>query len=193
LIGAILAGGNARRFGGKPKGLEIVGGIRVIDRVAAALRVVTSELIVVSNDDQAEEWVPGARVVRDLRPERGSLVGIHAAIAGAKRPVLVVAWDMPFVTWELLALIRYRARRARYAVIPDSGGQLEPCCAWYSSAALPTVEALLDEGDLRLESLVRRLPSHEVVGVNEIAAVGDPAQLFTNVNSPEELARAVAR
>jgi molybdopterin-guanine dinucleotide biosynthesis protein A len=151
---------------------------------------VTSEVVVVSNDDDAAQWIPGARVYRDVRGERGSLVGIHAAIARARKPVLVVAWDMPFVTWELLALIRYRAKHAKYAVIPDSGGRLEPCCAWYAPAALPAIEAMLTDGEFRLEHLARRLPSHECVSAAEIAAVGDPAQLFLNVNSPEELARA---
>jgi molybdopterin-guanine dinucleotide biosynthesis protein A len=43
VIGAILAGGAGSRFGGMPKGLERVGGVRVIDRVATALRSVASE------------------------------------------------------------------------------------------------------------------------------------------------------
>ena len=38
---AILAGGHATRFGGKPKGLEKVGGERILDRVAQAVRAAT--------------------------------------------------------------------------------------------------------------------------------------------------------
>ncbi|MEY4608770.1 MAG: MobA-like transferase domain, partial [Gemmatimonadota bacterium] len=39
--GVILAGGGATRFGGRPKGLEVVAGERIIDRVARGLRMVT--------------------------------------------------------------------------------------------------------------------------------------------------------
>ncbi len=35
--GAILAGGGATRFGGGPKGLETVGGERILDRLAEVL------------------------------------------------------------------------------------------------------------------------------------------------------------
>ena len=38
--GVVLAGGLATRYGGRPKGLEHVEGVRIIDRVAAALRAV---------------------------------------------------------------------------------------------------------------------------------------------------------
>ena len=34
--GAIVAGGLATRFGGKPKGLEPVGGVRMLDRLVDA-------------------------------------------------------------------------------------------------------------------------------------------------------------
>ncbi|MDQ5839789.1 MAG: NTP transferase domain-containing protein, partial [Chloroflexota bacterium] len=35
--GAILAGGGATRFGGKPKGLELVGGERILDRLVRVM------------------------------------------------------------------------------------------------------------------------------------------------------------
>jgi len=57
-IGAIVAGGEAMRFGGAPKGLRRVGGDRIIDRVAAALGATTSELIIVSNAPEATHWIP---------------------------------------------------------------------------------------------------------------------------------------
>src|SRR5262245_20687843 len=107
--GAILAGGRSSRLGGRPKGLEVVAGVRIIDRVADALRAVVPELFVISNDPEADHWLPDAQVGRDIKTGRSSLVGIHAAISRAHAPVIVVAWDMPFITSGLLALIRDRA------------------------------------------------------------------------------------
>ena len=50
VVGAILAGGQATRYGGLPKGLELVRGVRIIDRVRAALEPVTDDLLLVAND-----------------------------------------------------------------------------------------------------------------------------------------------
>ncbi len=38
---AVLAGGTASRFGGRPKGLEKVGGVRILDRVVEVVTVAT--------------------------------------------------------------------------------------------------------------------------------------------------------
>jgi molybdopterin-guanine dinucleotide biosynthesis protein A len=188
-IGAIVAGGGAVRFGGTPKGLQRVGGVRIIDRIAAALRATTSELIVVSNAADAEQWIPGTRVCQDIRPERGSLVGIHTALICARGDVLAVAWDMPFVSAELLSLICER-RGTAAAVIPVSPSGDEPFCALYTPRCLPLIEAALDAGDLRLSHVLTQLPSVERISMSDIRVIGDPATLLFNVNTPEDLTRA---
>jgi molybdenum cofactor guanylyltransferase len=83
--GVILAGGQASRFGGRPKGLEIVQGQRVIDRVARALRYAlphaAGELLLIANDPAATQWLPAVPVVPDVRPGFGSLGGLLTALA----------------------------------------------------------------------------------------------------------------
>ena len=190
--GVILAGGAASRYGGLPKGLERVGGRRIIDRVAAALREVCDEVLLVANDPAAVGWLPGMRVGADLVPNAGGLGGIHAALHHAQSDVLVVAWDMPFVPWELLARLRELGDAADVAV-PESGSRrgVEPLCAFYASTCLPAIEQSLASGDLRVVGFhaqvrVARLPAVDV------AAFGDPELLFMNVNTPDDLARAEA-
>jgi len=191
LVGAIVAGGKAERFGGAPKGLHRVGGVRIIDRVAAALRAVVPELIIVSNASDAREWITGATVHADARPERGSLVGLHTAITNAPCAVLVVAWDMPFVSPALLELIRDRATD-KAAVVPEGPSGLEPLCALYTHDCLPFIEAALDAGDLRLSRLIAALPAVERIPARDIAPLGDPAMLLFNVNTPSDLSLAEA-
>lgn len=201
--GVILAGGAASRFGGAPKGLERVDGRRIIDRVAAALREVSDELLLVANAPDAHEWLPGVRQVADLRTGLGALGGLHAALAHAERDILLVAWDMPFVSAALLGELRRIAEggadeshhelafiRDADVVIPESDGSrrgVEPLCAWYSRRCLPAVERTLDAGDLRVigfheQVRVQRLP------VARVRDFGDPARLFSNVNTRAELA-----
>jgi molybdopterin-guanine dinucleotide biosynthesis protein A len=191
-VGAIVAGGGATRFGGVPKGLERVGGVRIIDRVAAALRAVVPELMVISNAPDAAQWLPGVPVHGDVRPERGSLVGLHTALTRAQADVLVVAWDMPFVSVPLLELIRDRPRGAALAIIPDGPRGLEPFCALYSRDCLPIIEAAIGAGDLRLSRLIASLPSIDRIPTPDIESLGDPTTLLFNVNTAEDLARAEA-
>jgi molybdenum cofactor guanylyltransferase len=192
LVGAIVAGGAAARFGGAPKGLHRVGGVRIIDRVAAALRATTSEVIVVSNSSDATQWLPGVPVHADVRSERGSLIGIHTALTYANGDVMVVAWDMPFVTAALLQMVRDRPRDDALAVFPEGPSGPEPFCALYTRACRSIVEAAIDAGDLRLSHLVAHLPTRRVIPIDEIARLGNPATLLFNVNSPDDIARADA-
>lgn len=189
--GVILAGGGATRYGGLPKGLERVGGERIIDRVATALRGATDELLLIANADGAAAWLPGVRVAADVRPGEGALGGLHAALTHARGDIVLVAWDMPFVSAALLAALRARgARDAADAVLPESDGSrrgVEPLCAWYSSRCLSAITAALDAGDRRV------IAFHDAVrtvrfGLDDVRAFGDPARLFANVNTPAELA-----
>ena len=188
MIGAILAGGANSRFGGEPKGLHTVRGVRIIDRVARALSDVTDEIIVVSNATDAPRWLPEARVVADVRIERGSLVGIHTALTRAGTDVIVVAWDMPFVTSSLMRLIRDRGRDERFATVPEGTKGLEPFCATYTPACLPILDAALDAGEFWMSTVLERLPSLTRITVAEMSTIGDPSRLFFNVNDAADLA-----
>jgi molybdopterin-guanine dinucleotide biosynthesis protein A len=199
--GVILAGGQASRFGGRPKGLEVVQGKRVIDRVANALRdalcdalcdalpEACGEVLLVANDPAATQWLPGVSAVTDVRPGFGSLGGLLTALTSVDGPVLVVAWDMPFVPGELLRALRIEGESGPYdAVVPSSGSRrgIEPLCAYYAPACAAPIARRLDAGDRRMigfleDVRVRRLAPAAV------RRFGDPARMFFNINEPADL------
>ena len=192
VTGVILAGGRSTRYGGLPKGLERVHGVRIIDRVRAALEPIVDGLLLIANDEGAAEWLPDVRCERDVLRDVGSIAGIHAALVHAGASVLVVAWDMPFVSAGLLRAIRHAGGDAD-AAVPESDSRrgLEPLCAYYSPPCVAAIERRVAAGDRRVIAFyddvrVARVPA-EVV-----AQHGDPALLFMNVNTPEERARAEA-
>jgi molybdopterin-guanine dinucleotide biosynthesis protein A len=191
ITGAIVAGGASSRFGGEAKGLLRVGGQRIIDRIASALQPVVRTIAIVSNAAGANDWLPGAPVWRDERGERASIVGIHTALLHAET-VLVVAWDMPFVNEALVRAITGGLTTDASAVVPEGPNGPEPMCALYTRDCLDTIEQALASGDLRMTALAERLPRRVRIPVDEIARIGDPARLFFNVNTPEELAAAEA-
>ena len=189
VTGAIIAGGASERFGGAPKGLNMVGGVRIIDRVASAIRLVTPNIVLIANSRDADGWLPGALLHRDSRPERGSVVGVHTAIESvpAGDVALVVAWDMPFVSGRLLQLLANRVRNGASAAFPEGPTGPEPFCAAYTAACLPDVDRAIARGDFRMSSVVAGLPNAVRVGLDEVRRFGDPTRLFFNVNTTADL------
>jgi molybdopterin-guanine dinucleotide biosynthesis protein A len=188
---AILAGGGATRFGGKPKGLEVVGGERILDRLVRTMTLALGEPpLLVANAPDAGTWRPDLRVTSDVRPGLGSLGGIYTAVARAPAPVVCVAWDMPFVTPALVRALA--AGLARHdAVLPESDGRrgVEPLCAAYGPACLEAIAESLDSGDLRAIAFHPRI-SVGILPLAEVRTFGDPAFLFFNVNTADDLATA---
>lgn len=189
--GAILAGGKASRYGGHPKGLVEVGGVAILDRLVAGCREAFGEApLLVANHPEAATWHPGLTVVPDGLADAGTLGGLLTAIEFDPRPVVCVAWDMPFVTAPLLARLGRDLDRFD-AVLPESDGPrgIEPLCAGYAAAAAPAIREAIARGDLRAIGFhgairVARVPAGEVRGF------GDPTTLFFNVNTPADAAAA---
>jgi molybdopterin-guanine dinucleotide biosynthesis protein A len=191
---AVLAGGAASRFGGAPKGLERVGGERILDRVAAAAyTAVGAPPLLIANAADAQSWRPDLTVVPDARHGCGSIGGIYTAVTAGEGPVLVVAWDMPFVPEDLLiALVQGAAGCDVF--LPESGGRrgVEPLCGVYGPACEPAIRRRLDDEDYRA------IGFHEDVRVGTlpldlVTRFGDPEHLFFNVNTAEDLVRAEER
>jgi molybdopterin-guanine dinucleotide biosynthesis protein A len=195
--GAVLAGGAARRYGGIPKGLLTVGGRRILDRVVDTVQAVTGvPPLLIANAPDAPSWRPDLETIPDLRPGLGTLGGIYTALRAASGggPVLCVAWDMPFVPEALVrALSERMATGGDDAVLPESSGRrgLEPLCAIYGPACAPAIARRLDQGDLMAISFHPDVRVG-IVPLAEVRRFGDPDELFFNVNTPDDLARAEA-
>ena len=187
----MLAGGGATRFGGRPKGLERVGGERILDRL---VRTLTDALgappILVANAPDAAAWRPDLRVVADVRPGHGSLGGIYTAVIEAPAPVVCVAWDMPFVSAPLVRALA-AGLPGHDAMLPWSEGRrgVEPMCGAYGPGCRDAIAASLDAGELRAVGFHPRI-SLGILPLSDVRRFGDPELLFFNVNTADDLARA---
>jgi molybdopterin-guanine dinucleotide biosynthesis protein A len=176
-----------------PKGLATVGGVRVIDRVAAALREASEDLLLVANDADADAWLPGVTRIADVRRGLGPLGGVHAALAHSASAILVVAWDMPFVPSALLTHLRRLGAADTMAVVPESAdGRLEPTCAFYARECIEALEGWLDSGRSGAAAFLGSLTGVRRVAAAEVSRFGDPARLFLSVNTPAALRQADA-
>ena len=189
--GAILAGGGATRFGGKPKGLELVGGRRILDRLVEVMSSALGELpLLVANAPEAIHWRTDLRTVPDVRPALGALGGIYTAVLEAPAPVVCVAWDMPFVSESLIQALA-QGLQHHDAVLPQSTGRrgVEPLCAGYGPACSDAIAQSLAAGDLRAIGFHDRIKVG-ILPLEDVRRLADPELLFFNVNTADDLARA---
>ena len=145
--------------------------------------------LLVANAPEAAAWRPDLRVVPDVRPGLGSLGGIYTAVVEAPAPVVVVAWDMPFVSESLLGRLA-EGLREHDACLPQSDGRrgVEPLCAAYGPACREAIARSLDEGDRRAIAFHDRI-AVGILPLSEVARYGDPELLFFNVNTADDLTR----
>ncbi|MDQ2664931.1 MAG: molybdenum cofactor guanylyltransferase [Gemmatimonadota bacterium] len=173
-----------------PKGLATVDGIRIADRVLAVLRGATDAQFVVSNEGDAAEWFPSLPIFSDAQRGLGPLAGLETALrAAGGASVLVVAWDMPFVTTPLLRGMRALGEIGYPAVVPEhgEGRVLEPLCAFYAAESLDACSALLERGERSARSLFEALPGAITIPERVLVQHGDPDRLFLSVDTQDEL------
>ena len=169
---AILAGGQATRFGGRDKSTLLVEGRTIRDRQIAALTPLTDDLQIVASD-----LVPGC----------GPLGGLHTALTAARHDTLfLIACDMPYVSTALVEYLLSLAGGAD-AVVPRSERGYHPLCAVYTRACLEPAAARLADRRLQMRELLNSVRTR-AVPLEEIRQFGNPDRLLANVNTPADYA-----
>jgi molybdenum cofactor guanylyltransferase len=147
-LGVVLAGGAARRYGGR-KMIAEHDGRPLVAWAVGVVEFVTREVVVMAKGDvelpplDAEVWI-------EPDEPRHPLAGIAFALERAGRPVLVCAGDMPWVPAALLAMLATRRGPAAIARGPEGIepllGRYAPAIAWDLMTAarqgLPAREAV---------------------------------------------------
>jgi molybdopterin-guanine dinucleotide biosynthesis protein A len=185
---ALLAGGQARRLGGIPKGLLTWKGEPVVQRLAALGTAYFAEVLLVTN--AAEPYAHlGLRAVGDQLLDKGPPGGVHAALWAARTPwVLALGCDMPFITRESLGpLLEARAPQEE-AVLYEVAGRLEPLVGLYAKALEGHFRQALQGGAPSFARIlegrrVRRLPE------DALRAVDPTLNSVESVNTPEAAVR----
>ena len=186
----ILCGGKDSRFGSN-KGLAVVGGRRVIDRVLDEVGPLSSQTLIVTSMEKPDIPAPSdAEILFDEYHAKGPLGGIYTGLLSSKHAeAIVVGCDMPFVNRKLLAHM-LEISAGYDAVIPKlEGDMFEPLHAVYSRTCVPAMKERLEIGKLSLNKLIRDL-NVRYVERDEYAPF-DPRMIsFFNINYPEDLERA---
>jgi molybdopterin-guanine dinucleotide biosynthesis protein A len=189
IAAAILAGGQARRFGGIDKSRLVVNGRPIIFRQVDVLQCVASSIFIVAGDARLFVDV-NLPVHADVVPGAGALGGILTALERASESrVLTVACDLPFLDAGLLAHLADRALGHQGAWVRTARG-VEPLLACYQRSARGVIRTQVEEGRLRAGDLASVLDIAEI-DTEQVSRFGPPDRLLANLNTPEDYERLV--
>ncbi len=193
VAGVLLAGGLARRMGGGDKGLSVLGGRPMMDRIIERVRPQVSTLILNANGDGERFAGYGLDVVPDViegfaGPLAGVLTGLEWAAANAPgvQWVATFAIDAPFVPMDLVErLTKALADDGADLACACSNGRAHPVFGlWPVHLAGDLRRAMIDEDMRKIDRWTAR---YHLVEVDFSAKPFDP---FFNINAPDNLAEA---
>jgi molybdopterin-guanine dinucleotide biosynthesis protein A len=190
LTGFVLAGGKSTRMGRDKAGLSL-NGRTLLETALAAVRSAVREVFILGSAQLYGSYGP---TIADIFPGCGPLGGIHAALKHSKTELnLVIAVDTPFLAGGLLAYLGERARESGAMVTaPEVNGYPQPLCAVYSRDFLPIAERALREGNYKIVSLFPK-DRTTLISESELLPFAFTAEMFENLNTPEDLERARRR
>lgn len=185
IAGAVLAGGESRRFG-RNKALELFQGVRLIDRAVTNLKALCDPVMVVAND-----LMPYADLdvllVRDVVPRFGPLAGIFTALYFSPHPwVFVRATDMPFLNLSLAqAMISLTHTTPAEVIVLKKGENFEPLMALYHEHCLPHIRRCIAADRRQIISFYRSVRVH-AVEESQWRRYDPEGRSLWNINTPED-------
>lgn len=171
---------------GTDKAFVMLDGKTLLSRALELARAVAGEVRIVGDAARFNAFAPA---VEDVFRGCGPLGGIHVALrTSVAEWNLMLAVDMPFVTVEFLRYLLTRARGSTARVIvPHCGGGWQPLCAVYRREFADTAERALRAGRNKIDVLFDR-ETTLAIGEDELQSAGFSAEMFRNLNTPEDLA-----
>lgn len=183
----IIAGGRGRRLGGVTKGLLRCEGRSLLHRQLELARPFGPVLLVANAPAPYSSY--GLEIVADRIPGRGAPGGVHAALACARTPwILVLGCDMPRVRPAALELLLAARGEDVDVVCFEVDGRLEPLLAAYRTALAGAWGEVLEGESPSLGRLIGRSRAR-ILPEQALRAVDPSLESVQSVNSPEDMAR----
>jgi molybdenum cofactor guanylyltransferase len=188
-LGLILAGGQARRLDGQPKGLLPFAGITLLEHVRRNLCAGCDDIALgLPHNDidwQATAELDGLLPIRDREADQGPLAALHAASAFLRKTshaaLITAPWDCPFLPNGLVAAMIQKAVETGHSVIAADEARTHPSVALWLRDDLEQIAVAFKNGERRLHKAAM------LVGAVHAAFPLAFPPLFFNVNTPDDL------
>jgi molybdopterin-guanine dinucleotide biosynthesis protein A len=190
-VAGVLVGGRSRRMGCSKALLALPDGRTLVEHVAGVASEVAQEVVILGRLDSIPAALARYPILPDAKPNGGPLAGLCSLLVYAReRWALLLACDMPLLTTGVVERIRAQAGPDTDAVAfwqDDRRQVYHACCAFYHPRILPEASDELTAGKGSLQNLLRR------VRVAALVPEAEETCQLANVNTPEDLARALSR
>ncbi|MBI3353729.1 MAG: molybdenum cofactor guanylyltransferase [Nitrospirae bacterium] len=187
MTGIILTGGKSSRMGRNKAFLRLNGEV-IIERTVRLFNDLFDEVILVTNSPDEYKYL-NTRIVSDMYPQGGSLIGIYSGLYhSSSQYSFVAACDMPFLKKGFIEYI-IKQKDNYDIVIPFSKDGQEPLHAVYSRTCLKPMEGQIKRGNLKIIDIIPGLKARRIER-DEIIPFDPEFTSFINVNTPSELERA---
>jgi molybdopterin-guanine dinucleotide biosynthesis protein A len=179
--GVVLAGGKAARLGGRAKPQLEVGGQTMLAAVLTAVAGADRRIVV-----GPPQPVPdGVVLVREKPPGGGPVTALRTGLAEVETEVVaVLAGDLPFLTSELIDLLRDSLRGDAVLVVDDGGRDQLLLALWRTTSLRRALRAAPGPAPVR-----RLLTGVDVDRIHPTVEPGRPAP-WLDCDTPTDLARA---
>ncbi|MEW6102317.1 MAG: molybdenum cofactor guanylyltransferase [bacterium] len=173
--GIILAKEKSQRLSCNKALIEIEGEA-LIERLIKIIKPYCKDILIISNDERLSQF--GKRFC-DIYKEKGPISGLYTGLyySDCERS-LILASDMPFLEKNLIEHINIEGNFQ--AIIPTIDGIPEPLCAIYSKEIIPLIKEQIENSELSLNSLIKRLNA-TYIDCNKFR------DCFFNLNTQEDL------
>ncbi len=156
---------------------------------AIALAKEVCETVVLVGDRQRLR--PYGWVVQDKFPGQGPLAGIHAALSSdsARHDNLILSVDTPAISAKLLKYLLNKSEAGTAQVtVPMAADHLQTLCAVYRRPFSAVAEEALRDGRNKIDPLFSEV-TVQIIHEEELKRLGFSAEIFDNVNTPEDWKR----
>ena len=185
----ILAGGMSRRMG-RDKAALPFGEETMLSHLVHTYQP-HFDLTAVSLNTPGRFDTAGAMEVVDRRPGEGPMAGLEAAFLDTGADVIfLTGTDLPFGDPVLARFLIDRLGSHDICLIRSGKGP-EPLFAVYSSTCLPAIRKALEEGRRSMYTVIGQMDTLEL-SAEELTQF-DITRILSNVNDPEEYAKALKR
>lgn len=181
---AVLAGGESKRMGRSKAALPWGGGTagNLLEFQTTRLALLFREVVVVVKE-MPDFPIGPARVVLDTSPDYAAIHGVLRAIDETEDHVFVLAVDLPALTHDVVHEIASRGSRTPApALLPESGGRLQPLAAVWRRAAARIAKNRISRGMLSLTGLADEAGA-EILPEREWRKLDPSGNSFANVNT----------
>ncbi|MCP3699223.1 MAG: molybdenum cofactor guanylyltransferase MobA [Aliivibrio sp.] len=177
----ILAGGQARRMGGKDKGFVLFQDKPLIEHALDTLTPQTDQIGINANRS-IEEYSRYAVTFPDQFSEYpGPLAGMHSGLVNMNSDwVGFIPCDSPNLPKNLVSLLCDAVKEDTDIVVAHDGEYMQPVVTLMHKRIIPKIDAFLMRGDRKIILLYKECNT-------VFADFSNYPNAFINLNSPQEL------